>query len=312
MLVDSERSGGEFSPHLMRSKSKAMDHYTTLHSALLQQCPESSAQWLIQALKSIESAPDPSAEHQIPSAMARRKLGDGPFKVTLVSEGEASAEISHWSCSDAARILLTLALVRVTEQALSSLLSEVYAHGDERERAALLMGLSLLDQDGQWSIEAEDCCRTNSLILLAAIGMMNPYPAGHFSSRAFNQLALKSLFLGLNIANIQGLRGRRNSELSMMCAGFIDERVAAGRDYPISIWLAIRLSDCAPDTCPHMAASLISDDANRRYYAAASLLQQEGIPAAIRDKIDQQLQIEVDNRIREVLQILSESKRMNK
>ncbi len=287
-----------------------MDHYTTLHNALLQQCPESSAQWLIQALKSIESASNPSMEYQIASAMARRKLGDGPFKVTLVSEGKASTEISHWSCSDAARILLTLALVKVTDQALPEFLSEVYAHGDERERAALLMGLSLLDQDGQWSTEAEDCCRTNSLILLAAIGMMNPYPAGHFSSRAFNQLALKSLFLGLNIANIQGLRGRRNSKLSTMCAGFIDERVAAGRDYPISIWLAIRLSDCAPDTYPHMAACLVSDDANRRYYAAASLLQQENIPVEIRDKLDQQLQIEADDRIRSVLQTLSESKRM--
>lgn len=287
-----------------------MDHYTTLHSALLQQCPESSAQWLDQVLKSIESTSDPSAEHQIASAMARRKLGDGPFNVTLVSAEGVSSEISHWLCSDAARILLALALVSVTEQALPSLLSELYANSDERERAALLMGMSLLDQNGQWSTEAEDCCRTNSLILLAAIGMNNPYPARHFASRAFNQLALKSLFLGLNIANIQGLRGRRNSELSMMCAGFIDERVAAGRDYPISIWLAIRMSDCTPDTYPYMAACLVSDDANRRYYAAASLLQQESIPAAIREKIHQQLEMEADDRIRGVFQKLTESEGM--
>ena len=285
-----------------------MDHYTTLHSALLQQCPESSAQWLIQALKSIESASDPSAEHRIASAMARRKLGDGPFKVTLVSEGVASTEINHWSCSDAARILLTLALIRVTEQALPSLLSGVYAHGDERERAALLMGLSLLDQDGEWSIEAEDCCRTNSLILLAAIGMMNPYPAGHFSSLGFNQLVLKSLFQGLNIANVQGLRGRRNSKLSSMCAGFIDERVAAGREFPISIWLAVRLADCGPDTFPYMADCLVSNDADRRYYAAASLLWQESMPAAIREKIHQQLETETDDRIRGIFQKLTKSK----
>jgi hypothetical protein len=285
-----------------------MDHYTTLHSALLQQCPKSSVQWLIQVLKSIESASNPSAEHRIASAMARRKVGDGPFNVTLVSEEEASTEISHWLCSDAARVLLTLALVRVTEQALPSLLSEVYAHGDERERAALLMGLSLLDPDGQWSNEAEDCCRTNSLILLAAIGMMNPYPAGHFSSLGFNQLVLKSLFQGLNIANFQGLRGRRNGKLSTMCAGYIDERVAAGRDYPISIWLAIRLADCAPDTYPHMAACLVSDDANRRYYAAASLLHQESIPAAIGEKIHQQLEMEADERIRGVFQKLTDSR----
>ena len=288
----------------------ASDNYSALHSALLQQCPEDSSPWLSQTLRSIEFASDPLLEHQIASAMARRKMGDGPFSITLVPEGEVATEISHWSCSDATRILLALALIRVTELTLTSLLSEIYARGDERERAALLMGLSLLDQDGQWLVEAVDCCRTNSLILLAAIGMMNPYAVRHFSSLAFNQLVLKSLFLGLNIANIQGLRSRRNSELSIMCAGYIDERVAASRDYPISIWLAIRLSDCTPGTYMHMAHCLVSDDVNRRYYAAVSLLQQEIIPAAFRQKIHQQLDIETDDRIRGVFQKLTESKRM--
>jgi len=286
-----------------------MNYYTTLHSALVQQCPESSAQWMVQALKSIESASETSVKHQIASAMARRKLGDDPFNVTLLPPGGATTEIGHWSCSDAARILLDLTLIRVSDKALPVLLSEVYAHGDERERAALLMGLSLLDQDGHWSVEAEDCCRTNSLMVLAAIGMKNPYPAAQFSSRAFNSLVLKSLFLGLDIANIEGLRGRQNSELSMMCARYIDERVAAGRDYPVSIWLAIRLSDCSADACPQMAACLVSENPDRRYYAAASLLPQESIPAAIREKIDGQLEIETDDRTRAVLQILTESKR---
>jgi hypothetical protein len=274
---------------------------------LLLQCPKGSAQWLSQALESIESAADPLADHQIASAMARRKLGDGPFKVTLQSEREGVTETGHWLCSDAGRILLAMALFRATDRAPTSLLSEVYAYGDERERAALLKGLSLLDGEGQWSIEAEDCCRTNSLVLLTAIGMKNPYPARHFSSRGFNQLVLKSLFMGLNIAHLQDLKGRRNSELSEMCAGYIGERVAAGRDYPASIWLAIRLSDCGSDAQPHLAASILSEDPSHRYYAAASLLQEESIPAAIGDKIREQYSIETDDRIKGVFKKLTDS-----
>lgn len=284
-----------------------MDHYSKLHDALVLQCPEDSAQWLNQALESIESAADPRPEHQIASAMARRKLGDGPFEVVLQPAAQGAAAIDHWLCSDAGRILLALALSRATGQAPPSLLSEIYARGDERERAALLKGLSLLDGEGQWSAEAEDCCRTNSLVVLTAIGMKNPYPGSHFSSRGFNQLVLKSLFMGLNIAHIQGLRGRRSSELSEMCAGYISERVAAGRDYPASIWLAIRLADCGSDTYPHLAASIRSDDPTRRYYAAASLLEEENIPAMIGVEMREQYAIETDDRIKGVINMLTQS-----
>jgi len=283
-----------------------MDHYTTLRDALMLQCPEGSAQWLSQALESIESAADPRLEHQIASAMARRKLGDGPFEVVLQSAGVGAAEIKHWLCSDAGRILLALALFRASGQAPPLLLSEIYSHGDERERAALLKGLSLLDGEGQWSAEAEDCCRTNSLVVLTAIGMKNPYPGRHFSSRAFNQLVLKSLFMGLNIAHIHGLRERCNSELSEMCAGYISERVAAGREYPASIWLAIRLADCGTDAYPHLAASIRSDDPSRRYYAAASLLEEESIPAMIGAELREQSAIETDGRIKGLINKLTQ------
>jgi len=284
-----------------------MDHYTTLRDALMLQCPEGSAQWLSQALESIESAADPRLEHQIASAMARRKLGDGPFEVALESAGEDAVRIKHWLCSDAGRILLALTLLRATGQPPPVLLSELYSRGDERERAALLKGLSLLDGEGQWSIEAEDCCRTNSLVVLTAIGMKNTYPGRYFSSRGFNQLVLKSLFMGLNIAHVQGLRERRNSELSEMCAGYICERVAAGREYPASVWLAIRLSDCGSDAYPHLAASIRSDDPSRRYYSVASLLEEESIPAMIRVEILEQSAIETDGMINGAINTLTQS-----
>jgi hypothetical protein len=57
-----------------------------------------------------------------------------------------------------------------------------------------------------------------------------------------------------------------------------------------------------------MSICLASDDADRRYYAAASLLWQDRLPAAIREKIHQQLETETDDRIRAVFQKLTESR----
>lgn len=286
-----------------------MNHYGKLHQALQQQCPEAALEWLQKALSAIESEPNPQAKHQIASAMARRKIGDEPIRLKLALMGEESWEVSHWSCADVARVLLNLAVIAASDKSLATLLSEIYAQGDERERAALVMGLPILDPDAEWLVEAEDCCRTNSLLLFSAMAMHNPYPARHFSPRAFNQLVLKALFLGLDIAHTEDLHTRYNSELSMMCADYIEERLAAGRDYPASIWLAIQLQDCPPETTGHIADCLTTSETGKRYYAAVALHHEPGeLPQSLQSVIKQQAEQETDNKVQTTLKQLIESK----
>lgn len=279
-----------------------MDYCSTLYKALSQQCPEPAFQWLEDSIDSLESSSKPDERYPIISAMAKRKVGDEPFDLALQLGEIEGFEIHHWTLSDAARILMTLRLLKKTEKDITSLLSQVYSQGDERERAAMLMGLCLFDPNALWLNEAEDSCRTNSLVLLRAIALYNPYPSQHFSSRGFNQLVLKSLFLGLNIANIYGLSTRLNSELSQMCTDYIDERLAAGRDYPNSAWLAIRLVDCTADTYSLLADSLQAEETNRRYYASLSLLEQkDDLPEEIIGVIQHQNTIEENDQVRGLL-----------
>lgn len=279
-----------------------MDYCSTLYKALSQQCPEPAFQWLEGSIDSLESSSKPDERYPIISAMAKRKVGDEPFDLVLQLGEIEDFAIHHWTLSDAARILMTLRLLKKTGTNITSFLSQVYSQGDERERAALLMGLSLFDPNALWLNEAEDCCRTNSLVLLRAIALYNPYPSQHFSSRGFNQLVLKSLFLGLNIANIYGLSSRLNSELSQMCTDYIDERLAAGRDYPDSAWLAIRLADCTADTYSLLADSLQAEETNRRYYASLSLLEQkDDLPEEIIGVIQHQNTIEENDQVRRLL-----------
>lgn len=285
-----------------------MNHYDTLHQALKEQCPEAAIAWLQKALNAIESEPEPEAKHQIASAMARRKMGEDPISLKLVLMGEEPKEISHWSCADIARILLNLALIDASDKPLASLLSEIYAQGDERERAALVMGLPILDPDAEWLVEAEDCCRTNSLLLFSAMAMHNPYPARHFSPRAFNQLVLKALFLGLDIAHTEDLQARYNSELSIMCADYIEERMAASRDYPASIWLAIRLQDCQPETADKLADCLTAEDTAKRYYAAVALRHEPELSESLQGVVKHQAEQETDVKVRAALMEIIESK----
>ncbi len=288
-----------------------MNHYNRLYQALAQQCSEAAIEWLKQALNAIASESDPTAKHQIASAMAKRKVGDQAVTLTLELMGEEPREICHWSSADCSRILLNLALIDTSDKPLTSLLSEIYAQGDERERAALLMGIPVLDPDAQWLVEAEDCCRTNSLLLFSAMVMHNPYPARHFSSRAFNQLVLKALFLGLDIAHIEDLQARYNSELSVMCADYIDERMAANRDYPASIWLAMRLRDCRPGTANLLADCLTAQDVGKRYYAALALQHEpDEQTEALQKIIKQQAEQETDPEVQAALTKLIESKRL--
>lgn len=285
-----------------------MNDFETFYLALQCQCPKNVIHWLQQSITSIESGDNPTADHQIASSIARRKSGDSPFLISLTQMANEPIEFRHWTTSDATRILLNLALIKVGTPSLPTLLTKLYEYGDERERAALLMGLMILDPKGLWVNKAEDCCRTNSLLLLTAIAMKNPYAAANFSPRAFNQLVLKSLFLGLDITHIYGLKARRNKELSSMCVDYIKERVAAKRTYPRSIWMAIRLSDCCSQTYERLAEQLLSSDQNNRYYAAIALRQQTELPRLLKDYIQQQLNAETDNNVFTVLAQLTTKK----
>lgn len=147
--------------------------------------------------------------------------------------------LNHWSATDAARMLLLVETLRSNSYSADALFQLCYRYSDGGERASLLKGLALL-KPGDDSIPfIIDIARTNSLEIFSALVYKNPWPVIHFPVSAFNQMVLKSLFLGINIIDIEGLRAARNFELGRMAADYVQERLDAEREIPESIWLAV-------------------------------------------------------------------------
>lgn len=255
---------------------------TQLQSEFKKSCSESAWIWFSLQLNTARNHSDDLAALDIALAMARRKLGDDVLDVT-------HSIWSNWRLCDAGRVLLVAELCRQQQNLIENPVQRAYRLGDEYEKEAILKGLCLLDPDGALCPLAVDACRTNIVPMLAAIAMSNPYPATFFPEHEFNQMVLKSLFLGLDISRIFNLSGRINPSLSRMCFDYLRERLAASRDLPPSIWLAIRASD-VDNSLVYVERCLAMGDPLLRAHTLASLRcyceDMEGVAALVQHSTD--------------------------
>jgi hypothetical protein len=146
----------------------------------------------------------------------------------------AFADRGMWGTDELARAWILLrAYPRVTP-------GELWAHGDNRERQAVLKALPLLPEPERFEALAVEACRSNVLTVFEAIACENPYPRSHFAELSWNQMVLKAAFNGVALARIVGLAERRNPELARMAADFAAERSAAGRPVPDDLALVVK------------------------------------------------------------------------
>lgn len=112
------------------------------------------------------------------------------------------------------------------------LVEELFRHGDGREQQAIVRALPLLPSPERFVPLARFAARTNVVTVFEALACNNPYPARYLPDDAFAQLVLKTVFVGLPLANIIGLRQRVNGELKRMARDYANELRAAGRVVP--------------------------------------------------------------------------------
>jgi hypothetical protein len=137
-----------------------------------------------------------------------------------------------------ARIYLLVQACRpLVPAARLALMTRAYRTAGNPERVALLRALPLLPEPQCFLPIATDACRTHVLEVFEAIACDNPYPALHFDDASFNQLVIKALFVGAQVARIEGLAERRNAELLRMLGDYVSERRAAGRSIPADVAL---------------------------------------------------------------------------
>ncbi len=171
------------------------------------------------------------------SAAARRKLGATTLDADALLTDAGPVTIAGWEAGDAARTLLADAACGTSGAA--TVLDGLFRRGDERERAHIVRSLGLFPPYDATLEIAYEVGRANSVDLFGALALANPYPATAYPEHMFNQLVLKGLFLGLDVRGIPGLARRANADLSRMCADFVEEREAAGRAVPPSMWAAL-------------------------------------------------------------------------
>jgi hypothetical protein len=262
--------------------------------------PEANA-WLREGVALLGSTRERENPLSVRFAAALRRVGAEPLSPSLGCLHTTCGDLmlGAWTRGDAARACLLMAAVGDAPPGWEGLVRNLFRHGDENERAAVTRALCLLPEPCSLHGLAAETGRANSLRLYAALALDNPYPAACYDDHAFNQVVLKCLFNGLPVGRIVGLPGRANPELSRMCEDYRDERVAAGRDVPQDLWLALE-----PHASPRGLALIIEalNDAvpGHRYNAVLALTRRRSDPRVSRALADRASR-ETDAELRRML-----------
>jgi hypothetical protein len=202
--------------------------------------------WLKGALgKDVVGGEERMEQFVLSYSEAARRLGKRPVAWTPDEIAGLRAagvvwSLDPWGVDELGRVtLLCLAFARESAGALARL-EECYARGDNRERQAVLRALPFVALAATEVLAcfvalARDACRTSVQTIFEAIACENPFPADHFPDAAFQQMALKAVFIGVPVARIVGLERRRTPELARMAEDYVAERRAAGRSVPSDI-----------------------------------------------------------------------------
>lgn len=187
--------------------------------------------WLEAQLADTALLTDP-VRRRVAFAQVARKLG----ALDVVQ----SARPEH--AIDRARgTLLRAVLEQTAASEHEAIVRELYRTGEQGEQRSVLRTLPKLPEPERFTPLAIEACRTNSLLVFAAIAAENRFPTDYFPEHNFNQLVLKAIFLGLSVARIERLSSRINDELRRMLREYERERLAAGRSVPHDVPLLLGL-----------------------------------------------------------------------
>jgi hypothetical protein len=199
----------------------------------------SAREWLANILRTIRAGVSADVFHGAFAGTARR-LANASFRPMPEEADALSAHgltVDSWTAARAARTGL-LSELGLSMQEPVTLVGRLYRTGDNEERIAVLGALPILEAAELYLDVAVEACRTHVTPVFEAIACDNPYPSRHFTEPAFNQMVLKSLFLGVSVSRITGMRARYNIDLVRMLRAYADERRAAGRGISSDVdWL---------------------------------------------------------------------------
>jgi len=203
--------------------------------ALVAQLDQAQLQWWHQAQAHLRQSPHANTAALL-SSQCKRRIGE-----------RAMPDDKGWSQLQLARALLLAQVLDPQPQAAQlPLLRQLFLWGDDQEKVALLKALDWLDGRGACVELALQAGRTSNSQVFAALALDTLYPSRHYPERAFHQLVLKALGMGLDVSRLRGLSERQGVTLNQLALDLLDEQLAAARPVSGGLYLAIAFSLLSP------------------------------------------------------------------
>ena len=243
--------------------------------------PADARIWLADAAQRLRNGGDTDLYRSV--SLVTRKIGKADLALTPAEMGQAAAaregwNPSDWSLDQAARIYLLL-VSGVDGATFLRRLDQLCNTADVGELVAFYRGLPLYPDQPRYVLRAAEGIRTNMKAVFEAVAHRNPYPAEQLSEPAWNQMVLKTLFIGSTLHPIVGLDRRANPELARMLCDYAHERWAAGRPISPELWRCV--GPHARGEMLHDLGRVLEKGTGPERTAAALALASSPDPAAI-------------------------------
>ena len=203
--------------------------------------PADAGAWLAEAATKLRNGSDTDLYRSV--SLVTRKVGKADLALAPNEREQAAAsregwDPSDWSLDQAARIYLLL--VSGTDGAtFLRRLDQLCDTADIGELVAFYRGLPFYPDQPRYVLRAAEGIRTSMKAVFEAVAHRNPYPAEQLAEPAWNQMVLKTLFIGSTLHPIVGLDRRANPELARMLCDYAHERWSAGRPISPELWRCV-------------------------------------------------------------------------
>ncbi|WP_340102533.1 EboA domain-containing protein [Rhodohalobacter sp. 8-1] len=196
--------------------------------------------------KTYDSLKGDAEDWEVFSSFSRASRYTGKEPLKLSGEEISKAESlrsgwmpSYWTTDQLARTLIILGLAEREKKEFLDKLDKLFTSSDLGEGVALYQSLPVLPYPDELTDRAAEGIRTNITSIFNAVAHRNPYPADFFDDNAWNQVILKSLFMGSPIYLIQGVDERANEPLARILVEYAHERWSAGREVSPELWRSV-------------------------------------------------------------------------
>lgn len=239
-------------------------------------------QWLTDSVQRLTAGGSDADLFRVVS-LVTRKIGKALLEPNADELRAADAarpgwDPSEWSLDQAARILLLLASGTDGEQ-FARRLDQLCATADVGELVAFYRGLPLYPDAPRHRLRAAEGLRSNMKAVFEAVSHRNPYPSDQLADGPWNQLVLKSLFIGSTLNAVVGLDRRANGDLARMLCDYAHERWSAGRPVSPELWRCV--GPFATDPMLDDLKRVIEKGTPPERAAAALALSRSPDPAAV-------------------------------